>query len=110
MKKQKVGRDRFFELLDQARALFVAKNDGYSPAKNDPWGNFHRSKDVGVKPSVGALIRMGDKWGRITNLVRNPSLDKVKESIIDTLFDLAVYCLITICLIEEETRARKRHS
>lgn len=48
------------------------------------------------------MVRMSDKWIRITNLVKNPSFDKVGEAIEDTLMDLASYALIAICILKEK--------
>jgi len=45
---------------------------------------------------------MTDKWSRIQSLRRDASNDRVGESILDTLRDLAAYALIAVCLIEEE--------
>jgi hypothetical protein len=45
---------------------------------------------------------MTDKFIRICNLMANPLNEQVGESIKDTLLDLAIYCLIAICLFEEE--------
>ena len=53
----------------------------------------------------GCLVRMGDKFIRVSNLSKNPASDKVGEAITDTLQDLAVYCIIAMCLWEEEVSA-----
>jgi hypothetical protein len=93
---------RFMDLLEAARDLFLKKNKGYAGGNSDPFINFKSSLGFGVKPSIGCLIRISDKWARIHSLVAKPSNDEVGENIKDTLFDMAVYCLICICLIEDE--------
>lgn len=94
---------RYKQLLEEAWSLHVAKNAGYAGSDNpDPWANFRMSTAFGVSPVDGCLVRMSDKYIRIANLRRNPADDKVNESIIDTLRDLAAYAQIAICLLEEE--------
>jgi hypothetical protein len=91
------------ELMADAVALHVAKNAGYAGADNpDHWANFRLSTTFGVTPLQGVLVRMTDKWSRIQSLRRNASNERIGESILDTLRDLAAYALIAICLIREE--------
>jgi len=48
--------NRFMELLEEVKALHLAKNAGYSGIGNpDPWANFRFSKMFGVSPFIGAL-------------------------------------------------------
>lgn len=93
---------RYLELLDQMKDLHIRKNAGYAGDSPDPWANFRLSDAFGVSPFKGVLVRMSDKWIRITNLVKNPANEKVGESIKDTLFDLAAYSLIAIAILEEQ--------
>lgn len=94
---------RYLELLEQMKSLHEKKSAGYSGADNpDAWANFRMSEAFGVSPFKGCLVRMSDKYIRVTNLVRNPSNEQVGENVKDTLFDLAAYALISICLLEEE--------
>jgi hypothetical protein len=98
-----LGNKRFLELLDQVRSTHIAKAAGYSGQHNpDTWDNFREAKAWGHAPIDGCFIRMGDKYRRIQNLHRNPDNDRVGEPIKVTLLDLANYCLIAICLLEEE--------
>jgi len=60
------------------------------------------STKVGVEPWRGALVRLGDKFARVCSLALNPANDMIGENIGDTLYDLAAYALITLCLLEEE--------
>ena len=93
---------RFLALLDEVRAVHVAKAAGYSGANTDTWANFREAEAWGLTPLQGCLVRMGDKYRRVQNLRRNPANDQVGESIRDTLMDLANYALIAVCLLEEE--------
>lgn len=95
--------ERYHELLLEAWELHKRKNAGYAGEDNpDTWANFRMSEALGVSALRGCLIRLSDKYIRITNLMRDPSNDQVNESLIDTLNDLAGYALIAICLAEEE--------
>ena len=91
---------RYLELLDEMKALHIRKNAGYAGGNPDSWANFRMSEAFGVSAFKGCLIRMSDKYIRITNLVRDPKNEQVGESVKDTLFDLAAYALIAICLLE----------
>ena len=94
---------RYLELLDAAKELHIAKNAGYAGQDNpDAWANFRMSEAFGVNAVNGCLVRMSDKYIRVTNLRRQPSNEQVGESLIDTLRDLSAYALIAVCLLEEE--------
>jgi len=96
------GNPRYLNLLDSMKELHVKKNAGYAGMDaKDSWANFRMSEQFGVSAFKGCLVRMSDKYIRVTNLVKNPANDQVGENIKDTLFDLAAYALIAICLLEE---------
>lgn len=97
-------RDAYRKLLDEAWELFEAKNAGYAGADNaDAFANFRMSEAFGISALDGCLVRMSDKYIRVTNLRRLPSNEQVDESIRDTLRDLAAYALIAVCLLDEQT-------
>ena len=90
-------------VFDEMERLHTAKNAGYAGvAAKDPWANFRMARWFGVTPFTGCMIRMSDKLVRIKHLVENPAADQVGENIKDTLFDLAIYSLIALCLWDEE--------
>jgi hypothetical protein len=98
---------RYLQLLDEMKDLHIRKNAGYSGADNpDAWANFRMSEAFGVSPFRGCLVRMSDKYIRVTNLVKNPDNDQVGENVKDTLFDLAAYALIAVCLLEEQEKSK----
>lgn len=100
-----IGNPRFLELVDQMIATHKAKAAGYSGQDNpDTWANFREAENWGTTPLKGCFVRMGDKYRRIQNLVRNPDNDRVGESIKVTLMDLANYAIIAVCLFEEQER------
>ena len=93
---------RYLKLLDEMKDLHVRKNAGYAGDNPDAWANFRMCENFGVSSFLGCLVRLSDKYIRVTNLVKNPKNEQVGESIRDTLFDLAAYSLIAICLLEEK--------
>lgn len=94
---------RYLQLLEQMVILHENKNAGYAGQDNpDPWANFRMCETFGVSAFKGCLVRLSDKYIRVTNLVKDPSNDKVNENVKDTLFDLAAYALIAVCLLEEQ--------
>src|SRR5574338_634023 len=94
---------RYLELLKFMEELHIKKNAGYAGEDNkDPWANFRMAESFGVTAFQGCLVRMSDKYIRVTNLVKNPNNEQVGENIKDTLADLAAYALIAICLLEEQ--------
>jgi len=96
-------------LLDEAWDLHLRKNAGYAGAENsDPWANFRMCEAFGVDAFTGCLVRLSDKYIRITNLMSNPDNDQVNESIRDTLQDLAAYALIAVCLWDEQHPKRRQ--
>lgn len=56
---------------------------------------------------ISALTRMSDKWNRIENLILKPSTDTGDEPLKDSLLDLANYCLMTVMILDEETKNAK---
>lgn len=93
-------------VIDRARQMHIDKNAGYVGFDNpDSWANFRLSTTFGIEPFDGVLVRMTDKYIRLTNLRRDPTNDRVGESILDTLMDLAAYALIAVCLLREERSA-----
>lgn len=88
----------YLQLLDEMRELHIKKNAGYSGDSTD---RCRLAEAFGVSTFLGVMVRMSDKWIRITNLIKNLLLDQVGESIDDTLFDLAAYALIAICIRRE---------
>lgn len=92
---------RYLELLKQMEELHIKKNAGYAGHNPDPWANFRMAEGFGVSALEGCLVRMSDKYIRVSNLIKDSSLDQVGENVKDTLMDLAAYALISVCLLEE---------
>jgi len=92
---------RFYELLNTIKGLHDAKRHDYG-AKEDIFANFRLSNLSGISPWKGSVVRMGDKYSRISSFIKNGDFKFKEESIKDTLLDMAIYSLITIILYEEE--------
>ena len=101
------GHPMFNSLLTEMAELHARKDGDYAGSK--PLSNFDASESFGIPAYKGVLIRMSDKWSRITTLLKNENLMDYQandplvkdETIEDTLMDLAVYSLITIILRKE---------
>lgn len=99
------GHPRFYKILDEMRNLHDKKNSDYSQI-GDPLSNLRSSEEFFAIPApFGIAIRMSDKWSRFCRILRKmqdgEALGVVSESIIDTLKDFAVYCILEIIVIEE---------
>jgi hypothetical protein len=96
------GDPAYLALLAGMEEMHRAKAAGYSGlGAVDTWANFREAEKWGVSPFKGCMVRLGDKYRRVQNLVKDPANDKVGESILDTLQDMAAYSLIGICLLKE---------
>jgi hypothetical protein len=95
------GRMQYEAFVREMLDTFQRKNAGYAP-NDDPWSNFRLAELAGVTPFQGVLVRMSDKFIRVMNLSRDPSRERVGESVMDTLADLAVYAQIARCIYLEE--------
>lgn len=94
---------RFLALTGEQADTHVRKSAGYAGRDNpDTWANFRNSLGWGVRPFIGCMVRMTDKFIRAQNLTRDPANDQVGEDLRDTLMDLGNYALIGVALLDEE--------
>ena len=93
------GDKRFKDLLWDMAVLHGKKQADYS-SETDAFANVRASQEFGVKPYVGALIRLNDKVTRLKTFARKGSLKN--ESVEDSMLDGAVYFLIALILYREE--------
>jgi len=89
---------RFHKLLDKIREIHDSKSHDYAGTE-DPFSNFRQCEKFGIPAWKGLMVRMSDKWSRLTNLATKDA--KVNESFEDTLLDLSIYSLICILLRED---------
>lgn len=90
---------RHSELCEELADTYRNKNHDYG----DSFGESFEKYGITV-----AMVRMGDKWNRLNNLVLKAETCVKEESINDTLLDLANYCLMTY--IELEQRKEKNEA
>lgn len=102
------GDPTYISLLEEMKSLHIRKNAGYTGDSQDRWANFRLSESFGVSTFLGVMVRMSDKWIRITNLIKNPEFDMVGEAIEDTLLDLASYALIAVCILRERSSGKAK--
>lgn len=94
-------KDQYMQYHAEACAKLMeitrAKNSDYTGASDDPFANFQQIGSLVQLPNVveiGFLTRMSDKISRIGSFVTKGMLSVKDESIEDTLFDLANYCIL----------------
>jgi hypothetical protein len=91
----------FDVLIQEIQALHNSKNHDYA-ADADPLSNLRKCESMGVPAWKGVLVRLTDKWSRIEQL-SNGKAPK-HESLRDSLIDNAVYSLLCVILLDEQTR------
>jgi hypothetical protein len=91
----------FIALLDEIRAIHDSKSHDY--ANTDPLSNLRMCETFGVPAFKGVLVRLSDKWSRITQLAGGKT--PKHESLRDTLIDNAVYSLLAVVLLDERGTA-----
>lgn len=78
--------ERHQQLCEDIHNMYVKKNAAYGDS-------FSRVYDeLGL---VSAVTQISHKYHRLINLVKNPDVDNIGESIEDTLIDMANYCMMT---------------
>ena len=82
---------RFREIVDKMAETYAKKNSDYG----DSFGISARKYG-----NIAALTRMSDKFNRIENLILNGNAQVKDESLLDSLKDLACYCVMTVMAIE----------
>lgn len=77
----------------QFRNITAAMADTYE-RKNADYGDSF-SESIAEFGPVAGIVRIGDKFNRLKNLIKNPGKQRVHdESIADTLLDMANYCIM----------------
>jgi hypothetical protein len=90
-------------LFARANKIVQPKRAGYSPG-TDPFKNFRASTAVDVEDWRGALVRLGDKWGRMANLTAGSNADAILDAddgLIGNAADLLNYTVIALSLAIE---------
>lgn len=75
-----------WDIIDELGNLLISKQRDYGPGNiNNAYGG----------PLNGLMVRMGDKWERLKNLLDSGN-EPQHESIEDSFKDLANYCIIAM--------------
>ena len=106
--KKQWGHPDFYKLLDQMADLHSRKNHDYA-GETDPLKNLRACGRLNLKPFLGVLVRLQDKWSRLEEFVKSGQLMVKNESVIDTLMDNAVYSLLAIILYQEQLKKEENH-
>lgn len=87
----KINETNIRKVLKEMGDIFAIKNKKYG-------NSFEISLDkYGI---IAALTRISDKFNRIENLILTNDKGTADESVIDTLIDMANYCVMTAVYIK----------
>lgn len=84
--------EKFKEVTEKMVAMYEKKNHDYGDSftkSMNKWG------------MIAAAVRMSDKMNRIESLIQNENLVK-EESVMDTLFDMACYSVMTYAYLSNK--------
>ena len=98
-----VKRPEIYWLMKRQAELLLQKGHDYSGTE-DSYANLRSSSALGISPWRGVLLRMSDKWSRLTNFAKQGELMVKDESVTDTLLDLANYSLLCLVLYNEASK------
>lgn len=90
---------RHKQLCKEIHETYIQKDRAYGSSFHDTY------RDLGI---ISAITRMSDKWNRITNLAKNPNVNIGDEPLIDSLKDLANYCLLTVMELEQDEKKNEK--
>ena len=90
MTTNKINEESMRKAYDENYQTFLKKNTDYGSSFEESLNEFGE---------VAGIVRINDKYKRAVNLTKNEN--KVLESKIDTLKDMANYCLMLAVWLEE---------
>jgi len=72
--KSKVyGHPRFYEIIEQMKELHSRKNHDYA-GTSDPLKNLRACERLELRPFMGVMVRLQDKWSRLEEFVKSGQL------------------------------------
>lgn len=89
--------DPFCKILDEMKSLYEKKNSDYGNSFAETIQEF------GFKP---AIARINDKLKRVKNIVNGQKMF-IDESMRDNLIDIAVYTVLTLIELDNDTTIAK---
>jgi hypothetical protein len=84
---------KFSKIAEELCNLYERKNRAYGNSFSNTY------KKLGI---VSAVTRLSDKYERLCNLVKEPQIDDLGESIEDTLRDMASYCIMSVMELQTQ--------
>ena len=90
MTTNKINAESMKKIYDENYQTFLKKNADYGSSFEESLNEFGE---------VAGIVRISDKYRRLVNITKNEN--KVLESKIDTLKDMANYCLMLAVWLEE---------
>ncbi|HFU3964051.1 TPA: nucleotide modification associated domain-containing protein, partial [Streptococcus suis] len=87
----KINSETMKKVYDENYQTFLKKNADYGSSFEESLNEFGE---------VSGIVRISDKYRRLVNITKNEN--KVLESKIDTLKDMANYCLMLAVWLEGE--------
>jgi len=95
---QEIITRRHQEICDEIHETWVQKNAAYGDSFHELYA------DLGI---ISAVTQITHKYNRLKNLVKEKNADMIAgdESIMDTLLDMANYCIMTAMEIERENQS-----
>ena len=91
MTTNKINAETMKKVYDENYQTFLKKNADYGNSFEESLNEFGE---------VAGIVRISDKYRRLVNLTKNEN--NVLESKIDTLKDMANYCLMLAVWLEEQ--------
>ena len=93
--------EQFRKIAAELGDLYEKKNAAYGNSFGDTF------QKLGI---ISAVTRISDKYNRLCNLVTNPDIDNLGESIDDTLRDMASYCIMTVIELQKPEAKGAKYS
>lgn len=90
---------KYEETLNELANTFFLKNEKYGNSFTDT------IEDYGL---VASIVRLTDKFNRMTTLFQNSELDCDDESLKDTMLDMANYLIMTVAYLDEKDDEKKK--
>ena len=96
--------DYHLEICADARVLSLRKNRDYTGSDDQPFANFQRCEAMGITTTEkGFLVRLTDKFSRLSTFCETGSFQVEDESFRDTLIDIINY----VCLMGAYVHSKK---
>lgn len=86
--------------IEMHKQIAMKLSSIYEKKNHDYGDSFSKTyKELGI---ISAVTRITDKYNRLVSLARNHEQKVQDESMVDTLLDMANYCIMTVIELENE--------